>query len=379
MQTDPVKKPRFYFRTQKAARWTIFCLFAISAGFMIMTFTSLNSYKTNGYITVHQKSGSFEIHGPDAMTTIYCHVGSAVFFFGLGTYFSVMYILVRNAQKRSSQIIVPEECILQKVICPSCMTKQTICDSSEEICSKCNLQMIDQDSYFSSEDYLKKIKPFDKGFTKAVSGYEKFYKSLYPDFSELSIFLIGFVLCLLLYFNPECRNEILEPYRSFEKNILTGSLLAHVLLLTMGLAVTAAGILASFYHILVTAEKGEEALVTMKLFALITLTFIGLKSGFHVLENQSFILIVSPAWNLITAAVCYAGLGMIDEIPFDQTDSKYWQTFLSLVLIATIFFFLNSVLKLYWPVTFSICINYIICLNKGMINSKFLKLYTIYR
>ena len=75
-------------------------------------------------------------------------------------------------------------------------------------------------------------------------------------------------------------------------------------------------------------------------------------------------------------SICYTGLAMIDEVPFNQDDSKYVQTFLSLILVSIIFYFLNNVLKLYWPITFSICINYVVCINKGAVNSKFLKIYT---
>ncbi len=79
------------------------------------------------------------------------------------------------------------------------------------------------------------------------------------------------------------------------------------------------------------------------------------------------------------ALICYSGLGRIDEIPFNQADAKYSQTFLSLILVSIIFYFLNTVLAVYWPITLSICINYVVCFNRGTVNSKFLKFYNIYR
>lgn len=378
MNSKLIKKPRFYFNSQETARTTIFWLFVVCFILLIMTFTSNQSYKKNGYITVPQKSGSIEIHGPDAMITIYFYAGCSIFFFSLGSYFSFMYFRIQNAQRWSSNKLVPEKFTPLKVICPSCLKKQTICASSNSTCVKCKTLMEDEKHYFAKPENVPKDTIIVKKASKAISEYEKFYKSLYPDFSELSVFLLGYVLFLLILFNPECRKEAIELYTPAAHHSGAPSII-HVCLSIGASIVIIFGVMTSFIHLLIVSKKDYFSVFCMKIFGLLIIGFVGFKSGLYVLGNQSYLFMISPAWNILMGAICYSGLGMIDEIPFNQDDSKFMQTFLSLVLISIIFYFLNFVLKLYWPIIFSICINYVVCINKGAVNSKFLKLYSIQR
>ncbi len=162
-----------------------------------MAFTSFRSYKTKGFITVSQRSGSIEIHGPDAMTTIYFYMGCSLFFFCLGSYFSIKYIHVRNANQKSSIKIVPETYTSIQVICPSCKKKESIDPSSYLICSDCMIKMEDLDEYFRRQSIALQ----NRGHEKSTSTFKKYYDLLYPDFDELSVFLMGFVLVLLFFFN----------------------------------------------------------------------------------------------------------------------------------------------------------------------------------
>lgn len=162
------KKPRFYFNSQKAARTTIFWLYVISFILLIMAYTSLQTYKEKGFISVPQKGSSVKIHGPGAITTIYFYVGSSVFFFGLGCYFSFIYIRIRNVQRRSSKIIVPEKCIPEEIICPSCLKKRPIYFSSNLICPKCKIQMEEINGYFDRHTYSKRNKPDSSFNTESI-------------------------------------------------------------------------------------------------------------------------------------------------------------------------------------------------------------------
>jgi hypothetical protein len=350
MNSIPDKKPRFYFSSQRAARQTIFWLFVIFAALLLVAYANYRAYEKNGYITISDKSGSFEIHGPDAMTTIYFYTACSLITLGIGSYFLVMYIRIRNAQKKSSEIIIPEIEIAEKITCPSCLKEKPKYFSSK-LCAKCTIE---------------------KESMRPDSNSKKIYDFLYPDFDELTVFLIGFVLCLLIFFNPECQEDVLKLFESNNDDMLFIVMIGATLIILVG-------VLISFIHILIVSKKDSFSENGMKAFALIVLSYVGFKGGIYALENQNYLYIISPGWNLIMAAICYTGLGMIDEVPFDQTDSKYLQTFLSLVLVSIIFYFLNFVLELYWPITFSFCINYVVCINRGTVNSKFLKLNSIDR
>lgn len=340
-----------------------------------MACTSSLSYEQKGFITVPQRSGSIEIHGPDAMTTIYFYVGCSVFFFCIGSYYSIMYIRVRNANRKSTGTIVPETYTLKQVICPSCFKKESIDPSSYLICSNCFIKMEELKEFFRKQSKISE----NKNSKDSTPTGKKIYNFLYPDFDELSVFLMGFVLVLLAFFNAEFRIElidVLSPSTSYAK--AEPSIVSICLKIGCSLVILA-GMVASFIHILIVSEKDDFSLLCMKTFALITLAYIGIKSGLYAFENERFIFMLSPGWNFLMAMACYSGLGMIDEIPFDQADSRFLQTFLSLVLVSIIFYLLNSILQLYWPIIFSICVNYVVCINRGAVNSKFLKLYSIQR
>ena len=339
-----------------------------------MAHTSLRSYETKGYITVPQRSGSIEIHGPDAMTTIYFYRGCAFFFFCLGSYFLVMYIRVRSTNKKFPGEIVPETYTFKQVICPSCYKKESIDPSSYLICPDCTIKMEDLKEFYhkqsQSPENIKSQNPDPLS--------KKIYKFLYPDFDELTVFLMGFVLLLLIFFNAECRNDLIELLKPNPNHQNASAFLS--ICFSIGVTIIILfGMAASFVHILIVSKKDDFSVLCMKAFALITLMFIGIKSGYYVLENQNYMWIISPGWNFLMALACYSGLGMIDEIPFDQTDAKFLQTILSLILVSIIFYVFNYVLQLYWPIIFSLCVNYVVCINRGAVNSKLLKLCSIHR
>lgn len=345
------KKPKFYFNSQKTARITIFWLYVACLLVFLLYRNSLSTYEQRGYIRVPQRGVDSYIHGPDAMTTINFYKGFSASLFLLSAYFSVMYLRIRNAQQKTSFVIVPEREVPELIRCPACLKEKPRYRASD-LCAQCTVKR-------------KPPRP-------PRSNSRKVYEFLYPDFDELTVFLMGYVLCLLFFFNPDCQAEIRENLQTITAHAGLPAVLALVMIL-----LTIFGMVTSFTHLLVVCRKDPFSMTCMKAFALALLMVIGIKSGGHALEHQNVLYMVSPGWNLIMSAVCYTGLGMLDEVPFNQADSGYMQTFLSLVLVSVIFYFLNTVFELYWPITFSLCINYVVCINRGAVNSKFLKLYSV--
>lgn len=367
------KKPRFYFSSQKAARTTILILYICCIALIFFAYSSSKTYSENGYIFVPQRGGSVIIHGPNALATIKFYAGSSFFFFGLASYFAFVYIRIQNAQKNSTEVIVPERFTFKEVICPSCYKKDSIDPASYLICSDCMIKMEDSIEFYRKQSQIPEaINPQKKDPLT-----EKIYKFLYPDFDELSVFLMSFSLLLLFCLNAECRTDLIELIKPNLSNQATSSLISLCISIGVSLIILF-GMAASFVHILIVSKKDIFSERLMKAFALITLMFIGIKSGYYVLENQNYMWIVSPVWNFLMALACYTGLGMIDEIPFNQADAKISQTILSIILVSIIFYILNYVLQLYWPIIFSLCVNYVVCINRGAVNSKFFKLYSIH-
>ncbi len=118
-----------------------------------MTYSSSKTYEKKGYVSVPQRSGSTLIYGPSAKATINTYAGFSLLFFGLGSYFSFIYIRIRSAKKQSTKIIVPEECIPEELICPSCLFKSSIYSSLNLTCPKCNNPMEEVKGFFDRRGY----------------------------------------------------------------------------------------------------------------------------------------------------------------------------------------------------------------------------------
>ena len=104
------------------------------------------------------------MHGESARMTIYCYLGGCALIFGLGGYFSISYIRIRNAQKKSSQVIVPEKCEPDRIICSSCLYSSPVYLSEGLLCPKCKGQMEEINGYLKKHTYLNEVKKKDAGF-----------------------------------------------------------------------------------------------------------------------------------------------------------------------------------------------------------------------
>ena len=80
--------------------------------------------------------------------------------------------------------------------------------------------------------------------------------------------------------------------------------------------------------------------------------------------------IIFPLWNLFNARILLHMLytGIINEDCVSDRQAKPLQIFLGLTVVIAIFLFCNYTFKLYWAITFSICIVYTTSFDRAIQN-----------
>jgi hypothetical protein len=96
----------------------------------------------------------------------------------------------------------------------------------------------------------------------------------------------------------------------------------------------------------------------------------GIISGTYVIRNATVAnwLLVFPIWNIIN---CFLMLFMlfsmiIDEECISERKTTLFRICFGLIAIFIIFFVCNNIFKLYWAITFSICITYTTSFDRAL-------------
>ena len=184
-----------------------------------------------------------------------------------------------------------------------------------------------------------------------------------PRYNELALFLMSFAFVLLFFTHADLRAASFKPlFGNFNLRVL----------IALGLFVL--GIMFSLYHVFTAREKTEGEKAVMLFFAAIVSGLSGIAAGIHILKNSHGILIVFPIWNLVNGILLLImyRFEMIDESSIVDDNATTFQVISgSMVVVATLIV-CRFVFKMYWAITFSICVTYASNLN-GMLQSLFSK------
>jgi hypothetical protein len=108
----------------------------------------------------------------------------------------------------------------------------------------------------------------------------------------------------------------------------------------------------------------------MLFFAVLVNTIGGIVAGIYVLKNATIHdwLLVFPIWNIINSVLLLLMLffNIIDEECISDRKTTPVQIVLGLIAVLVIFILCNYVFKLYWAITFSICIIYATSFDKAL-------------
>jgi FtsH-binding integral membrane protein len=182
-----------------------------------------------------------------------------------------------------------------------------------------------------------------------------------PTYDELSLFLMAATLILLYVANVPMREQI-HKWMARHHDIWV-YIVAAVFLCGLGL---------SIYHIFTTRNKTDLEKWGMLIFAVLTNAGTGIIAGTYIIRNIDTTNwpIIFPIWNIVNGALLLLMLRfrIIDEKCISDRDATLVQIILGLVAVLIIFVFCNYVFKLYWAITFSICIIYTTSFDRALQN-----------
>ena len=204
---------------------------------------------------------------------------------------------------------------------------------------------------------------------------DKIRDFLFPTFSDLSLFMIGLSFLLVFLFNESLRSGLYKILREPQKAPSIFALLLFV----------AGGLVLSLFHVFSKREITRIEKHAMLCFAIVTNAVCGILASLHILgispeDPRAFsilhisdmfnsadgpsvvsrIFLILPVWNILNCIFLLMSLrvGLIDESNISDEQADRMEVLLSFIVTGCIFVVCQFLFKLYWAITFSICVIY---------------------
>jgi len=180
---------------------------------------------------------------------------------------------------------------------------------------------------------------------------------LIPRYDESSLFLMSLAFLLLFFTDAGLRTG--SSKFLFSESDLRSYLFALCFVL---------GMLFSLYHVFATTRKTGLEKVVMLFFAVMVNGFSGIAAGVHMLRNCPGVLMVFPVWNIVSGGLLLVmyRFNIIDESRIADEDAPPREVALGGLVVVAAFVLCRFVFRLYWAVTFSICVAYATHLNQAV-------------
>ena len=182
-----------------------------------------------------------------------------------------------------------------------------------------------------------------------------------PTYDELSLFLMAVTLILLYAGNSGMR----DLFRYATSHIREFGVFIFLFAFLAGLGL-------SLYHVFTSREKKSYEKIIMMFFAVVTNAGAGIIAGWYVIKHSSAHswLLIFPIWNLVNGILMLLMLRymIIEEDRISDRNATIGQVIIGLAIVLVIFIFCNFVFRLYWAITFSICIIYATSFDRALQN-----------
>ncbi len=203
--------------------------------------------------------------------------------------------------------------------------------------------------------------------------FKESFGFLIPTYDKLSLLLMTFTLIFLYAANFQMREQIFDWIRKdwlrVWKQEMTHSGFRIESFYNYILFILLTFLIALPFQVFFKRNIDITKKIMM-FFAIMINTLIGIIAGVHVLMNTTAPnwLIVFPIWNIINCVLLLLMLffNIIDEECISDRKATLVQIVLGLVSVFIIFVFCNYVFKLYWAITFSICIVYTTSFDRAL-------------
>jgi len=174
-----------------------------------------------------------------------------------------------------------------------------------------------------------------------------------PNYDELTLFMMSAAFLLLFFTNGQFRSGL---FKFLSKDGDRVVIIIFVILFT-------AGLILSLYHVFTKQEKSITEKFAMLFFAILTNAISGILASVHILSKSAdapCIFILLPIWNIINCVILLIlfRLGTINVDNISDEDVRPFETLLGFIIILAIFAVCQFAFKLYWAITFSICVIY---------------------
>jgi DNA-directed RNA polymerase subunit RPC12/RpoP len=185
---------------------------------------------------------------------------------------------------------------------------------------------------------------------------------LIPTYDMLSLLLMALTFILLFITNSQMR--VFEP--DANKVIPQTESLIYSAKLFMLIA-----IVPTFFMFRICSQTDADLKKQIMLFfAVMINAYSGIIAGIHVISNiaDSNWLLIFPIWNIVNSLLMLSMFYMevIDEECISDRKITLFRFCLGLIAILGIFFVCNYIFKLYWAITYSICIIYTTSFDRGL-------------
>jgi hypothetical protein len=174
-----------------------------------------------------------------------------------------------------------------------------------------------------------------------------------PTFSELTLFMMGVAFVLVFFSTESLRSEIYKWVNASD-DILTNI----ILLVFFG-----AGLGLSLYHVFAEREKTRIEKYAMLFFAVMANAVCGIIASLYILKQSSdvpSILLLLPIWNIINCILLVISFrfGIVNESNISDENAGRFEVLFGFLITVAIFIVCRFMFKLYWAITFSICVIY---------------------
>lgn len=196
-----------------------------------------------------------------------------------------------------------------------------------------------------------------------VDLYKESFRPFIPTYDKLSLFLVLVTLILLCVTNINILDQMRNLIHSLTTNPKYWKSLSKILVFYGPFL---------FLFLIIPREKINFKKWIMLAFAVLTNAGTGIVTGWYVIKTGVVHnwLLVFPIWNIINGVLILlmVSLRVIDEECISDRKATPIQIVLGLTAVLAIFIFCNYVFKLYWAVTFSICIVYTTSFDRALQN-----------
>lgn len=222
--------------------------------------------------------------------------------------------------------------------------------------------------------------PFTKGPRNVIIGpmgllRDRIKRFFLPVFSELSLFMIGLSFVLVFLSTDSLRSGLFELLHAPVELVNQA-----ILLVFFG-----AGLVLSLYHVFAKRKKTKIEKQAMLGFAVVSNAICGILASLHILGvsvggyDFSFILhirniisgtgsstgasrlfLILPIWNIINCVFLLMSVrtGFIDDRNISDEKADRFEVLFGFLITVAIFVVCRFGFKLYWAITFSICVIY---------------------